>query len=341
MDDEHTAGGRTGQEQLLALIRPDMEQIEAAMRADLAGLAEDLAPLLREILDYGLFNGGKRIRPLLTIMSWRLCNGQSGEIERLAMAFEYLHAATLFHDDVIDRADLRRGRAAVNVAYGEVGAILAGDFLHARAMALVGELGGVKALTVFCRATAAMIDGEFLQLANALEMNLSEENYFAVIQGKTAHLIAAACEIGGLAAGADPAQCQGLHRYGLNLGAAFQIIDDLLDYQGDSRATGKAVGNDFVEGKMSLPLILALQMASPADRQRLLGLLNDQESRRAGVGEATAIMEQSGAFAGTRRRAEALIQEAWGELPEAHGQGAATARQALALLGGYVLSRQK
>ncbi|MBC8208959.1 MAG: polyprenyl synthetase family protein [Desulfobulbaceae bacterium] len=341
MEETTATAEKSGRERLLKLVRPDMERVEAAMRRDIEELSADMAPLLREILDYGLFGGGKRIRPLLTVLSWRLCGGRDMEIERLAMAFEYLHAATLFHDDVIDRSHMRRGRPAVNSVYGEVGAILAGDFLHARSMALVGELGGMEAMSVFCRATAAMIDGEFLQLANAREMNLSEENYFAVIRGKTAYLIAAACEIGGLAAGIDTTRQEGLRRYGLNLGAAFQIIDDLLDYRGDPQKTGKAVGNDFVEGKMSLPLILALDMAGDSARERLLELLVDEESRRSGVAEATAIMEECGAFDKTAQRAKALIVEAMTGLPEAASDEALAARLGLELLGGYVLNRQK
>lgn len=331
---------------LKAAIGPDVARIEQAMQTDLDSLTSETAALLGEVLRYGLFNGGKRIRPLLTVLCYRLCGGSSEgksqeDIYRLAMAFEYLHCATLFHDDVIDQALTRRGRPAVNVAYGETAAILAGDFLHARSMLLVGRGGGVKALEIFCKATTAMVDGEFLQLHNASNYNLAEADYFAVIMGKTARLIGATCEIGALAAGADAAVQKALGNYGLHLGCAFQIIDDLLDYLGDEASTGKSVGNDFQEGKMTLPLILAIGRAEEQDRQRLLTMLASDQERKKGFAEAAALIARYDGFALARRKAEEMIVSALAQLRTFDQAAVRQEKAVLAALAAYVLNRNK
>ena len=262
-------------EVLMAAIRRESNRIDAAMHADLDGLAVTMDGLLTEILRYGLFNGGKRLRPLLVVLAARLCGRSDPAVYNLARAFEYLHAATLMHDDVIDNAETRRGRPSVYKKFGLVAAILAGDFLHARSMAIVGELAGTEALSVFSEATGRIVDGEFLQMRNAADLNLLEEDYQRTILGKTGLLIAAACEVGVIWAGRGEEERKAMRDYGIHLGCAFQIIDDLLDYQGDKGKTGKAVGNDLVEGKMTLPLILAVQQADQEDRRRLQDILAD------------------------------------------------------------------
>ncbi len=334
---------------LKAAIASDVARIEQAMEDDLALSAAETDPLLAEILRYGLLQGGKRIRPLLMVLCYRLCGGGKGEgegetgvdIHRLAIAFEYLHGATLFHDDVIDRGLVRRGRPSVHVAYGETAAILAGDFLHARAMLLIGRGGGIPALDIFCQATTALVDGEFMQLHNARNYNLSEEDYFRVIMDKTARLIGAACQIGALVAGAGAGEQEALRDYGLCLGSAFQIIDDLLDYQGDEAATGKVVGNDFCEGKMTLPLILAVRRAEEQDRQRLLAMLANPEERKDGVAQARDLIARADGFAQARHKAEGMIADGLARL---RSVGQARSRPELGILealAGYVLSREK
>jgi octaprenyl-diphosphate synthase len=335
--------------ELKTAIAPDVARIEQAMQDDLALCATETAPLLAEVLRYGLLHGGKRIRPLLVVVCYRLSGGGKGvdgmniDIHRLAIAFEYLHGATLLHDDVIDKGLVRRGKPSVNVAYGETAAILAGDFLHARSMLLIGRAGGIDALEVFCQATTAMVDGEFLQLHNVSRVNLAEEDYFAVIMGKTARLIGAACEIGALLAGANTQARHALRDYGLRLGCAFQIIDDLLDYQGDEAATGKAVGNDFREGKMTLPLIIAINRAEEVDRERLLCMLADAHEREAGFVEARDLIARYDGFTLARQKAEAMIAcglELLRSL-EQSGQGQQTEIAVLTALAGYVLHRNK
>lgn len=350
MDDRETEKvvARLKADTLKELIAPDVAAIERAMEADVKGLAGETAVLLMNILRYGLFNGGKRIRPLLAVVCYRLSGGKpiekgdtKGDIHELAIAFEYLHCATLFHDDVIDRAVTRRGRPAVNVTFGETAAILAGDFLHARSMLLMGRLGGVKVLEIFCGATSAMVDGEFRQLDSVSRFNLLQEDYFAVIMGKTARLIGAACEIGAVVAGAEVAVQQALRAYGLHLGCAFQIIDDLLDYEGEAAITGKAVGNDFVEGKMTLPLIIAMGRADRLDRQRLQKMLASVEERKRSFAEAVDLITRYDGFTLARRQAEEMIAEALARLSVFGQKPPQPERLVLEALAAYVLHRRK
>ncbi|MCI5224703.1 MAG: polyprenyl synthetase family protein, partial [Candidatus Electrothrix sp. AR4] len=267
---------------LFAFMQKTATQVEEAIRLDLDPVLTDNDPLLIEVLRYALFKGGKRLRPVLAIVSSRLCGRDDDTLYLLAAAFEYLHVATLIHDDVIDHAENRRGREAVVKKYGTGAAILAGDWLHARSMRLIGTLTGQRGLDVFCDATQAMVDGEFLQLRYVADSSVTEEQYFAVILRKTARLISSTCEIGALYGNGSPVQAGALATYGEKIGIAFQIVDDLLDYLGEEQATGKQVGNDFAEGKMTLPLIHAVSHAAERDRAELLqGLQGD---RRDGTG---------------------------------------------------------
>jgi octaprenyl-diphosphate synthase len=335
----------TPKEQLMGAIAPEVAMIELTMRQDLQKATAGADPLLCEVLDYGIFNGGKRLRPLLVVLAARLCGHKKERenktsIYELAIAFEYLHGATLFHDDVIDRADIRRGKPSVSKEFGAVAAILGGDFLHSRSMFLVGSLGGTAALNIFCQATNAMVDGEFLQLRNAQNYNLSEDDYFAAVKGKTALLIAATCEIGALAGGGTDAEQRALAAYGISLGTAFQIVDDLLDYQGDAAQTGKAVGNDFQEGKMTLPLILALGTANPEDKERLLFLLKTESARQDGFSEAYGLIEKYDGFDLSRNRAECMVAEAIAGLKIFSGEESLSVLVVLNALAQYVLARK-
>jgi octaprenyl-diphosphate synthase len=296
--------------ELLAILKPEIDIVDQTMQIDLQNLASkgSIPSSLVEVLEHALFNGGKRIRPLLCILTAGLCGNNSEDIYPLAIAFEYLHVATLLHDDVIDHADTRRGRPAVNTVFGLTPAILAGDFLHARSMFLVGLLGGKQSLKLICNATESMVAGEFLQIANQQNFNQSEEDYFAVANGKTALFIGAVCETGGIFAGANDKEINAFKTYGANLGKAFQVKDDLLDYLGDPVKTGKTIGNDFCEGKMTLPLIHALKMAGKNESNFLLDLLKGEKSqRRAQLEKAKDIIGKSGGFEYAHQLAEELI----------------------------------
>lgn len=336
--------------ELLLRLQPDIEAVNEVMLREISSVNN---PMLREILEYGIFNGGKRIRPLLTILAARLCTfarmpeGLAAEDElqppinlyRLAMVFEFLHGASLLHDDVIDHADKRRGKPSANAVWDNSHVILAGDFLHTRAMTLAGTLGGEQVLALIGAATSAMIEAEFLQMQTVGDRNPTEENYFAVLRGKTGALISAACQVGGYFAEANAERQAALGNYGNALGLAFQVVDDLLDYLGDPEKTGKAVGNDFIEGKLTLPLLHGLQNCDESAGAAMLALLQDTPEQRAlHVDDAHRFIEKFNGFAYAREGAEALVEAAVESLavfPDCR------ARQILVGLAHYVLNRQK
>ncbi|MFH1215602.1 MAG: polyprenyl synthetase family protein [Pseudomonadota bacterium] len=336
--------------ELLAQLQPDMDAINEVMRHEIASVGN---PLLQQILEYGIFNGGKRIRPLLTVLAARLCTfarmpqGLAAEDElqppinlyRLAMVFEFLHGASLLHDDVIDHAEKRRGKPTANAVWDNSHVILAGDFLHTRAMTLAGTLGDGNVLSLIGIATSAMIEAEFQQMQTAKELNLSEENYFTVLRGKTGSLISAACQVGAYFADGSEEQQEALRNYGNALGLAFQVVDDLLDYLGDPEKTGKAVGNDFIEGKLTLPLLHGLQNCDEKAGAAMLALLKGTpEQRVLHVDDARRFIEEFNGFSYAREGAAALVEAAIESLaifPDCQ------ARSILAGLAQYVLTRQK
>lgn len=315
--------------------------VEQAMQGDLAEALGGCDPLLVEVINYGLFGGGKRLRPLLAILAARLCGAAGDSLYRLAAAFEYLHVATLIHDDVIDNARTRRGREAVGSRYGMAPAILAGDWLHARSLYLVGRFAGPEGLAVFCRATTGMVDGEFLQLRHVADSALTEDEYFAIILRKTALLISSTCEIGAIFAGATPETCRVLAEYGSKLGSAFQVIDDLLDYQGDAGNTGKQIGNDFSEGKLTLPLLRALARAEVPARAGIIALLAGERGDKNSLATVRRFIEDHDGFDSARQTAVQLTTEAVAALNPFAGQADRESLAMLHALAGYVLARNK
>ena len=323
---------------LLRLIADNAAQAEEVMRTDLAAALSGSDPLLHEVLEYALLGGGKRLRSFLTTICARL-GGGAEKISLLAAAFEYLHTATLIHDDVIDHAASRRGKASVVREYGMTAAILAGDWLHARSMRLIG-FAGAQTLEVFCAATADMVDGEFLQMRHADNLAMTEEGYLAVIKRKTAGLIRAACAVGALHGQGSPEQVAALALYGEKIGLAFQIADDLLDYLGKEEQTGKATGNDFAEGKMTLPLIHALRHAAPQDRELLRRSLADTQQSGA-FAAVRSILAANGSFAYCRSRAEEEMEAGLAALSCFTRQEQQEDIAALRWLADYVLNRER
>ena len=251
-------------------------QLKAALKTDIAAINTALAanlqthvPLIAEVGRHILLSGGKRVRPLLFILAARMCGQRSNNLADFSTIFEYLHAATLLHDDVIDAAQVRRGTTTANNIWGNHAVILVGDFLLSKALSLAVTTDRLKILQVLAQATTQMAEGEILQLIHAGNLNLNEAQYLEVITRKTAILMSAACQIGGILAGAPPAQEEALAQMGLNLGITFQLVDDILDYTGDQKQLGKEVGADLREGRITLPLIHALSQAEPRDRERL------------------------------------------------------------------------
>jgi octaprenyl-diphosphate synthase len=259
-----------------------------------ASLADDLAavnaliidrmrsdvPLIPELAGHLIGGGGKRIRPLLTLASAGLFGYQGGRQHKLAACVEFIHTATLLHDDVVDQSDRRRGKASANALFGNEAAVLVGDFLFTRSFQLMVEDGSLEVLRILSNASAVIAEGEVLQLSIVSDLASTEEQYLKVVHDKTAALFAAACEIGGIVADRPEEECAALKAYGTCLGLAFQISDDVLDYAAGDARRGKALGDDFREGKMTLPVIKAVEKATPEEKafwQRCLGDLDQKE----------------------------------------------------------------
>ncbi len=332
-----------GMNELRAELQREAARVETAMEQDLARLADRHEQKLLEVLRYGLLGGGKRVRPFLVLQAAALCGREREESLLLAAAFEYLHGATLFHDDIIDQSELRRGRAAVHKKFGTVAAILAGDFLLAHSMEIVAEYTGRRGLVSFNQATRGMVDGEFWQLRNATDFALGERDYKEAVMRKTGLLIIAACEVGGLWGGGSDKELAALRCYGEGVGFAFQIIDDLLDYTGDSAKTGKAVGNDLQEGKITLPLILAIQSANNNEKTRLQQILQDRTLRteKSSLQEVIQLIEKNGGFSAARNQAETAIKKGIEALDVFTSPAAVPIKQLLAALGEFILRREK
>ena len=253
----------------------DLEKDVAAINLALSANLQTHVPLIAEVGRHILLSGGKRVRPLLFILAARMCGCQGNNLSDFSTIFEYLHAATLLHDDVVDAADVRRGVSTANTIWGNQAVILVGDFLLAKALSLAVTTNKLKILQVLSHATTMMAEGELLQLLHAGNLKVTEADYFDVITRKTATLMAAACQIGAILGGVEPSQEEALSQMGLNLGITFQVVDDILDYTGDERELGKQVCADLREGRITLPLIHALAQASTQDRERLEAIAQD------------------------------------------------------------------
>ena len=248
-------------ESLKALLAPDMADVDRVLRES---LGSEVA-LIREISEYIVGGGGKRLRPALVLLTARACGYEGRHHHTLAAVVEMIHTATLLHDDVVDDSKLRRGHATANATFGNAASVLVGDFLYSRAFQLMVGVGSVRVLEILSEATNVIAEGEVLQLMNSGNPNLDEAAYLGVIQRKTAKLFEAAAQLGAVLGGATPESEAALARYGMHLGTSFQLIDDVLDYTGEQGAIGKNPGDDLAEGKMTLPLIRAITVGSPAD----------------------------------------------------------------------------
>ncbi|MGP4843801.1 octaprenyl diphosphate synthase [Marinobacter sp. 1Y8] len=263
-------------------------------------------PLVEKIAQYIVDSGGKRLRPLLVLLTARALGYQGDNHLKLAAVIEFLHTATLLHDDVVDTSDLRRGKTTANARWGNAPSVLVGDFLYSRAFQMMVELNRMPVMDVLSNATAVIAEGEVLQLMNMKNPDVPESQYMTVIHNKTAMLFEAASHAGALLADASPGDVSRLQAYGKHLGLAFQLVDDVLDYRGDAETMGKNVGDDLAEGKPTLPLIYAMANAGEDDRQLIRSAI-----RKGGLDQLDsilAIVEKSGALDYTveRAREEAL-----------------------------------
>jgi len=248
-----------------ALARDDMAAVDALIRHR---LASDVV-LINQVAEYIVGAGGKRLRPMLLLLAAGALGHRGPDAHQLAAVVEFIHTSTLLHDDVVDESDLRRGRKTANAVWGNAASVLVGDFLYSRSFQLMVELDRMEVMRILADTTNRIAEGEVLQLLHVRNPDTDETAYLRVIERKTAVLFAAATRLGALLSGADAATCDALHDYGLNLGYAFQIADDVLDYASDAETLGKNLGDDLAEGKATLPLIHAMLHSEAATRERL------------------------------------------------------------------------
>jgi len=315
------------------LLKEELQLIESALKCHQISQH----PFINEVSEYVLFAGGKRVRPLLCVLSAKALNSFLPEsLYEVAILFEYLHVATLLHDDVVDEAEFRRGRRSARRLWGNQATILVGDYLYAKALRIASALKNPEIMEVITRTTLLMSEGEVLQLLHLDDTEVSEEAYREIIYRKTAALISCACEVGALLAGNSDREVSSLAKFGYHLGLAFQMIDDLLDYT--SLETGKDLGKDFAEGKITLPVILALNRATPKEREELIYLLKKKNTTGEDFQRAYFLIDKNEGFILTHKMAEEEIRHAKTALKELKDS---PYREALYYLAEYLLNRRK
>jgi octaprenyl-diphosphate synthase len=276
-----------------ALVDADMQRVNQLIVARL----DSSIPLIPEVAGHLVAAGGKRVRPMLTLLAAQLCGYEGGRHIKLAAAVEFIHTATLLHDDVVDESDLRRGLATANAIWGNKPPVLVGDFLFARAFQLMVEDGALAVLDILANASAVIAEGEVAQLMTAHDAETTEQAYLEVITAKTATLFAAAAEIGAIVARRPAAEAAALRTYGEALGIAFQLVDDALDYSAREVVLGKSVGDDFRDGKITLPVVRAFQRGSHDERRFWRRTLEQGEQREGDLAHAIGLLERHGALA--------------------------------------------
>lgn len=319
-------------ERLAALLDDDMGAVNALIRTR---MASEHAPRIPEVTAHLVEAGGKRLRPLLTLAAARMCGYDGPYHVHLAATVEFIHTATLLHDDVVDESDKRRGRPTANLLWDNKSSVLVGDYLFARSFQLMTETGNLDVLRILSNAAATIAEGEVLQLTAAQDLGTTEATYLQVVRGKTAALFSAATEVGGVIADRPADEVKALYDYGDALGIAFQIVDDLLDYWG-SDATGKNVGDDFRERKLTLPLIKAVAKGNDEERAFWKRVIEKGDQRDGDLEHAIALLNKHNALEDTRQEAlawAARAKQAMGVLPQSE------LRDLLIELNDFVVSR--
>ena len=297
----HLAGGKRtpSLDPLIVLVAPDMNAVNAVILARM----QSKVALIPELAGHLIAGGGKRMRPMLTLASAALLGYSGSRHHKLAAAVEFIHTATLLHDDVVDLSEMRRGKRAANLIWGNPASVLVGDFLFSRAFELMVEDGSLKVLRILSNASAVIAEGEVDQLTAQRRIETDEEHYLAIIGAKTAALFAAACRIAPVVAEAGEAAEEALDAFGRNLGIAFQLVDDAIDYASDEATMGKGRGDDFRDGKVTLPVILANARGSADDRAFWKAAMQGERSSDDDLAHATRLIAGSGALADTMERA--------------------------------------
>ena len=291
---------------MLALTAQGMNAVNSVI---LARMQSEI-PLIPALAGHLISGGGKRLRPMLTLAGAELVGYQGSRHHKLAAAVEFIHTATLLHDDVVDGSEMRRGKTAANIIFGNPATVLVGDFLFSRSFELMTEDGSLRVLKILSGASAIIAEGEVDQLTAQRRIETSEQRYLGIIRAKTAALFAAAARIAAVVAECDEAKEQALDEYGRNLGVAFQLVDDAIDYDSDAAAMGKDRGDDFREGKMTLPVILAYARGSEEERAFWRDAIIGHRSSDADLDHACALIARHDALSDTRERARHFAQRA-------------------------------
>jgi octaprenyl-diphosphate synthase len=308
-------------ERLSALVRADLERVNSLIISR-TGSEVTMIP---EVANHLISSGGKRLRPMLTLAASALTGYRGDGHVKLAASVEFMHTATLLHDDVVDASEMRRGKLAARMVWGNEASVLVGDFLLGQAFKMMVEVGSLRALDILSGAAAIIAEGEVMQLAAAKNLDTTEDAYLGVIRGKTAELFAAACEVGPVLAERAKAEQAACRSFGMNLGIAFQLVDDALDYGGSRARLGKNVGDDFREGKITLPVILAFRRGNDEERRFWRGALEGGESAAADLERAISLLARHRALEDTVERARhygAIAKDALALFPEGESKGA-------------------
>jgi octaprenyl-diphosphate synthase len=308
---------------MIQLVAADLNHVNAVI---LERMQSPVA-LIPELAGHLIAGGGKRMRPMLTLACARLLDYPGSRHHKLAAAVEFIHTATLLHDDVVDGSGLRRGRRTANIIWGNPASVLVGDFLFSRSFELMVEDGSLRALRILSRASAVIAEGEVDQLTAQRRIETGEDHYLGIISAKTAALFAAACRIAAVVAERDEGVEQALDCYGRNLGIAFQLVDDAIDYASDGATMGKDAGDDFRDGKVTLPVILAFARGSEADRRFWREAIEGGRSGDEDLAHATRLLRDSGALDDTLARARTYAQraiDALGPFPAGNARAALT-----------------
>ncbi|MDF1734663.1 MAG: polyprenyl synthetase family protein [Minwuia sp.] len=296
---DESAKPAAGLARLRSLVERDLDRVNLVIMDKM----QSEVALIPQLASHIVAAGGKRLRPMLTLAAADLCGYTGDRQVSLAACVEFIHTATLLHDDVVDESDLRRGNATANAVFGNQASVLVGDFLFSRAFQLMVADGSLEVLAILSKASAVIAEGEVLQLITTNDTETTEDAYLDVISAKTAALFSAACRVGAIVAEAPKAEVEALDSYGRNLGIAFQLIDDALDYSARQATLGKTVGDDFREGKITLPIVLAFRRGTPEERQFWRRCLEEMEQTEADLGRAQELIQQHDALADTIERA--------------------------------------
>lgn len=291
---------------IINLVAAEMNQVNAVILERM----QSQIPLIPELAGHLIAGGGKRMRPMLTLATARLLDYSGARHHKLAAAVEFIHTATLLHDDVVDGSDLRRGRRTANIIWGNPASVLVGDFLFSRSFELMVEDGSLKVLKILSNASAVIAEGEVNQLTAQRQVNTGEDKYLDIIGAKTAALFAAACRISAVVAERDEATEEALDSYGRNLGIAFQLVDDAIDYASDAETMGKGVGDDFRDGKVTLPVILAHARGNAEDRAFWQAAMEGRRISDDDLAHAKALLAETRAIDDTLTRARHYGQRA-------------------------------